>query len=117
MQVVVHGIASCDTVGKARAWLAEQGVAYEFHDFKKLGLTRAQLGAWLGEVPLETLLNRRGTTWRALPDERKTACAAQAAAIDLMIEKPSVIKRPVLVVDGRVAAVGFLPEQFRSALL
>ena len=119
MRVVVHGIANCDTVSRARAWLDAQGITHEFRDFRKIALTPAQLSAWLGEVPLDTLLNRRGTTWRGLPDDTRTAVADTAnpsAAIALMIDKPAVIKRPVLEVDGRVARVGFSAAQYQEIL-
>jgi arsenate reductase (glutaredoxin) len=113
-RVVVHGIPNCDTVKKARVWLESHGVDFAFHDYKKAGIDAATLGQWLREVPLDTLLNRRGTTWRALPDEVKASASDEAGAIALMVEKPSVIKRPVLVVDGAVKAVGFTADEYAS---
>jgi arsenate reductase len=116
MSVVVHGIANCDTVKKARTWLDEQGLAYTFHDFKKAGVTAELIKGWLQDVPLDSLLNRRGTTWRALPDASKAAAETEAGAIAVMLEKPSVIKRPVVVVNGHVKAVGFNADQYRTLL-
>jgi arsenate reductase len=113
-RVVVHGIPNCDTVKKARVWLESHGVAFAFHDYKKLGIDAGTLQQWLSEVPLDTLLNRRGTTWRALPDELKARAADEAGAIAVMVDNPSVIKRPVLVVDGAVKAVGFTPDAYAS---
>ena len=113
-RTVVYGIPNCDTVKKARTWLDENGVAFEFHDFKKAGLTAGLVDAWLGDVPLDILLNRRGTTWRALSDEAKAAADTRQGAIALMVEKPSIVKRPVVVVDGRVKSVGFSAEEYAA---
>jgi arsenate reductase len=112
--IVMHGIPNCDTVKKARVWLESHGVEFAFHDYKKAGIDAATLRAWLEQVPLETLLNRRGTTWRALSDELKAAAAEPDGAIALMIDKPSVIKRPVLVVDGAIKAVGFVADEYAT---
>ncbi|KAF1053132.1 MAG: Protein YffB [Burkholderia gladioli] len=114
MSTVVYGIPNCDTVKKARVWLDEHGVTFDFHDFKKAGLTAAIVKGWLKDVPLDTLVNRRGTTWRGLPDDVKASVDSEAGAIALMLEKPSVIKRPVLVVDGRVKSVGFVSDQYAA---
>ncbi|WP_042298667.1 ArsC family reductase [Paraburkholderia kururiensis] len=113
-KTVVYGIPNCDTVKKARVWLEEHGVAFEFHDFKKAGVTAPLLKGWLKEVPLDTLVNRRGTTWRGLDDDTKAAAQNVTGAIALMIEKPSVIKRPVVVVDGRVKTLGFSADEYAA---
>ncbi|HVW49139.1 MAG TPA: arsenate reductase [Trinickia sp.] len=113
-RTVVYGIPNCDTVKKARTWLQAHGVAFEFHDFKKAGLTASIVNGWLADVPLEVLLNRRGTTWRALPDDAKAAAETQQGAVALMVEKPSIVKRPVVVVDGRVTSVGFSPDEYAA---
>lgn len=113
-KTVVYGIPNCDTVKKARTWLEARGVPFDFHDFKKAGLSASLVKAWLADVPLEALVNRRGTTWRGLPDEAKAAAETEAGAIALMVEKPSVVKRPVLVVDGRVKSLGFSAEQYET---
>ncbi|UTH74637.1 arsenate reductase [Chromobacterium sp. IIBBL 290-4] len=104
--ITLYGIPNCSTVKKARQWLADNGIDYHFHDFKKQGIDAERLAAWTEQVPLAKLVNRQGTTWRALPDESKAAADAPSGAIALMQEKPSVIKRPVLDLDGKVG-VGF----------
>ncbi len=113
MAITLYGIPNCDTVRKARAWLADNGVEHAFHDFRKGGVTRPMLEAWLADIPWETLLNRRGTSWRALPQERRDAVASADDAIALMLETPSLIKRPVLALDDRVYC-GFGESQYRD---
>lgn len=109
----LYGIANCNTVKKARAWLAEHGREVPFHDFKKHGVSAALLEEWVGRVGWEPLLNRKGTTWRQLPDEAKAAVVDRASALRLMLEKPSVIKRPVLEKDGAIH-LGFDAEGYRA---
>src|ERR1700744_567819 len=99
MKVVVYGIPNCETVKKARLWLAAHTIPYQFHDFKKAGVERVLLSSWLQDVALELLLNRRGTTWRTLPNEVKAEATDEERMLELMVNSPSVIKRPVLVVD------------------
>lgn len=106
MAVTLYGIPNCDTVKKARTWLEQNGIAYTFHDFKKAGLTSALVDGWLKQVEWEVLVNRRGTTWRALADERKAAITDATNAAALMLESPSIIKRPVLECQG-ATHVGF----------
>jgi len=107
VNIVVHGLANCDTVKRARAWLAAQGVQVEFVDFKKAGVGAAQLDVWLDRVPWERLLNRQGTTWRKLSDAQRATVVDAASAKAVMLAHPSVIKRPVMRwADGRVS-VGF----------
>ncbi len=105
--MTLYGIPNCDTVKRARAWLAEQGIAHEFHDFKKAGVPEARLDAWLAAVGWETLLNRKGTTWRKLSDATREAVIDDASARAVMLAHPSAIKRPVVEwPDGRLT-VGF----------
>lgn len=106
--VMIHGIKACDTMKKARAWLDGHGVAYAFHDYKTAGIDQGVLQRWIDIVGWETLLNRSGTTFRKLPDADKTGLDA-AKAMALMMAQPSMIKRPVLDVDGALV-VGFKPE-------
>ncbi|TDV38089.1 Spx/MgsR family transcriptional regulator [Paraburkholderia caballeronis] len=113
-KTVVYGIPNCDTVKKARTWLEEHGVAFEFHDFKKAGVDAPLIEGWLKDVPLDALVNRRGTTWRGLADDVKAGADTPAGAIALMIDKPSVIKRPVVVVNGRVKTLGFSADQYAT---
>lgn len=112
--VVVYGIPNCDTVKKARVWLEEHGVEFEFHDFKKAGVSNALVQDWLKDVSLDQLINKRGTTWRGLSDVHKAEADTTAGAIALMIHKPSIIKRPVLAVNGRVKTLGFSAEQYEA---
>ena len=110
--ITVYGIPNCDTVKKARVWLDEHGVAFAFHDFKKAGVDAALIEGWLADVSIDALVNRRGTTWRALDDAHKASADTQAGAIALLVAQPSMIKRPVLSIGGRVAALGFDAAQY-----
>jgi Spx/MgsR family transcriptional regulator len=109
MAITLYGIANCDTVKKARAWLAAQDVAYRFHDFKKEGVPTAHLDAWIEAVGWEKLVNRQGTTWRKLAADAQAAVKDAASARELMLAQPSVIKRPV-VEWGPRTTVGFDAE-------
>ncbi|UGQ44708.1 ArsC family reductase [Massilia endophytica] len=109
----LYGIPNCDTVKKARTWLAGQQQDFTFHDFRKQGLTEAIVQEWLKHVDWETLVNRKGTTWRGLPDERKASVTDAASATQLMLEFPSVIKRPVLQTPS-ASHVGFSDAQYRQ---
>ncbi len=111
MTTTLYGIPHCDTVKKARDWLAAHGHDIAFHDFRKQGLERATVAGWLEQLDWEVLVNRKGTTWRKLPDERRAAVVDQASALELMLESPSVIKRPVLCGLG-VPSVGFSDEKY-----
>ena len=112
----LHGISNCDTVKRARAWLNEHGVADSFHDFKKQGLPEDRLQAWLSQVGWESLLNRRGTTWRQLGAATQAAVVDAASAAAVMRAQPSLIKRPVVEwPDGRVS-VGFDAANWALAL-
>ena len=113
MKKTLYGIPNCDTVKKARTWMAAQGHDFDFHDFKKQGLDRATAVRWLEQLDWEVLVNRKGTTWRKLPDERKAAITSKDAALELMLENPSVIKRPVLARDGQFS-VGFSDTQYAA---
>jgi arsenate reductase (glutaredoxin) len=114
--ITIYGIKNCDTMKKARAWLDDHGIAYAFHDYKVVGIERGVLERWAKEVGWETLLNRAGTTFRALPDRDKDGLT-EKKAIALMLANPSMIKRPVLDVGSRLI-VGFksFPEEVTKAL-
>jgi arsenate reductase len=113
-QITIYGIRNCDTMKKARAWLDENGVAHAFHDYKTEGIDKAALERWAKEVGWETLLNRAGTTFRKLPEaERENV--TEKKAIALMLEQPSMIKRPVLDAGGTLI-VGFKPQVYEKAL-
>ena len=104
--IVLYGIPNCGTVKKARAWLAERGVACTFHDFRKSGVSALQLRRWADALGWEALLNRRGTTWRRLDAATQAGVIDQASACALMQAQPSLIKRPVVEWGGAVT-VGF----------
>jgi arsenate reductase len=112
--VTIYGIKSCDTMKKARAWLDAHDVAYAFHDYKVAGLERARLERWVKDIGWESLINRSGTTFRKLP-ERDRDGLTERRAIALMLEQPSMIKRPVLEAGGELI-VGFKPEIYQKAL-
>ncbi|MGQ0441941.1 MAG: arsenate reductase [Methylophilaceae bacterium] len=103
----LYGIANCNTVKKAREWLESRHIAYEFHDFKKLGIDEMTINEWLSQRPWEKLVNRAGMTWHGLSDEIKSSVVDNASASQLMREKTSVIKRPVLVKDHKIIGLGF----------
>ncbi len=113
MTTILYGIPNCDTVKKARAWLADQGVAYEFHDFKKQGVPASQLDLWIGQFGWEKLLNRQGTTWRKLDAATQQAVVDAQSAKALMMAQPSLIKRP-LVNWGQASTVGFDPQRWAT---
>ena len=110
MPATIFGIKNCDTMKKARAWLDAHGIEYAFHDYKTQGIDEARLQRWIDALGWEPLLNRAGTTFRNLPDADKTDLNA-AKARRLMLAQPSMIKRPVLDVDGRLT-VGFRAEVY-----
>lgn len=111
----LYGIPNCDTVKKARAWLAGRGVEHAFHDFKKQGVPVALLDGWIERLGWEALVNRRGTTWRKLDATRQAAVVDAPSARALMLEQPSVIRRPVLV-RGEVLRVGFDADDWAGLL-
>ncbi len=109
----LYGIPNCTTVKKARAWLADHGHDVPFHDFKKQGIDVAWLKQVAKQVGWQALLNTRGTTWRKLTDDQKTAADNEAGALELMLAQSSVIKRPVLERDGRYT-LGFAEDQYQD---
>ena len=117
MGAILYGIPNCDTVKKARTWLAGQGVAYDFHDFRKQGVPEARLDHWMATAGWEQLLNRKGTTWRKLDAQAQAAAASPEGARALMLAQPSVIKRPVVEwPDGGTVTVGFAPDDWASRI-
>ena len=112
MRITIYGIRNCDTMKKARAWLEAHGADYDFHDYKTAGIDRATLEKWVKVVGWEVLLNRAGTTFRKLPDDAKQDID-ERKAIKLMLEQPSIIKRPVLE-QGRTLLVGFTEDRYSA---
>jgi len=113
MTTTIYGIKACDTMKKARTWLDQHGVKYQFHDYKVSGIDREHLEAWCKKAGWETVLNRAGTTFRKLPDEQKVDLN-ERKAIALMLEQPSMIKRPVLE-KGAKLLIGFKPADYQVA--
>jgi arsenate reductase len=111
LAIRIYGIANCDKVRKARKWFAARGIPADFHDFRKDGIDRALLARWLGAQEWPAFLNRAGTTWRRLPEERRAAINSRIAASALMLEFPAVIKRPVIEHAGKVR-IGFDPRDY-----
>lgn len=110
--ITVFGIKNCDTIKKARNWLTDQGIEYQFHDFRANGIDRDRIETWIQQAGWETVLNRRGTTWRKLDAAiRDTVNRDNVAA--LLAEHPAMIKRPVLDIDGDIS-IGFKPDLYQS---
>ncbi len=108
--ITIYGIPNCDTMKKARKWLDEHGVEYEFHDYRKRGIEEDRVRAWVAELGWEVLLNRRGMMWRKLPEEIR-ASMDEATAIRTMLETPSIICRPVLD-TGDARHVGYAKDRY-----
>lgn len=113
--MILYGIPHCDTVKQARAWLDAHHLAYTFHDFKKQGVSQEILQRWLGTHNWETLLNKRGKTWRQLTTAEKAEIVNQERAIAAMIQSSSLIKRPVLETDSTIY-IGFDPDNYKALL-
>lgn len=112
--ITLYGIPNCDTVKKARTWLADNGIAYRFHDFRKDGLDAATVKGWIATLGLDTVLNRKGTTWRQLPETVRNNISDDNA-IALLVEQPTLIKRPVLV-KGKALMCGFKADEYAAIL-
>ena len=113
----LYGIKNCNTVKKARDWLAQHDIAVEFHDFKKHGLDTVIAQSWLQQADWTRLINRSGLTWRGLPEQRKKLLQDAASALALMIEKTSVVKRPVLEKNGKLLHIGFDEAAYSKILI
>ncbi len=112
----LYGIPNCDTVKKARTWLDAQGKAYTFHDYKKEGAEPDRLAAWIAAAGLDAVVNRKGTTFRALSEADKAKAADSHTAVALLVQQPSIIKRPIVEHPGGVL-VGFKEVEWVAALL
>jgi arsenate reductase len=107
----VYGIKNCDTMKKAMTWLTENNVPFEFHDYKKEGISAEKIQEWLTQKPWDVLINKAGTTWKKLSDEEKAT--DEIGALKLMMEKPSMIKRPIIEND-KIMAMGFKPDDYEQ---
>ncbi len=114
--MIVYGIKNCNTVKTALDWLKKNKVDFEFHDYKSKGVTDEKLKSWSRQVGWESLVNKRGTTWRQLDEATQSKVTNEAAAIALMKEKTSVIKRPLIEKDDKVVALGFDETQYQKLL-
>jgi Spx/MgsR family transcriptional regulator len=107
MSLIVYGIKNCNTVKTVLDWLKKKNIPFEFHDYKSKGIDDKRLKAWSKQVGWESLVNKRGTTWRKLDEETQHKVTSESSAIALMKEKTSIIKRPLIEKDGEVIALGF----------
>lgn len=114
--ITLYGIPNCDTVKKARAWLADQGVAFAFHDFRKQGVPREHLERWIDAVGWQKVVNRQGTAWRKLDAATQAAVHDAASAAELLVQQPSAVKRPVVEWPGGAVTVGFSADDWRQRL-
>jgi Spx/MgsR family transcriptional regulator len=112
----LYGIPNCDTVKKARTWLDKQGLAYTFHDYKKEGADPDRVAAWIAAAGLDVVVNRKGTTFRALSDADKALAADSHTSVALLVQQPSIIKRPIVEHPGGIL-VGFKEDEWSATLL
>jgi arsenate reductase (glutaredoxin) len=114
--MIVYGIKNCNTVKAALGWLKKHKIDYEFHDYKAKGITEAKLKGWSKQVGWESLVNKRGTTWRQLDEKVQAKVTNEKSAIALMMEKTSVIKRPLIEVGDKVIALGFDEGEYKKVV-
>jgi arsenate reductase (glutaredoxin) len=114
--MILYGIKNCNTVKTAIEWLNKNKIVFEFHDYKKQGITPAKLSTWSKQVGWESLVNKRGTTWRQLDEATQKKVTSEKAAIALMMEKNSVIKRPLIEDGDKVLLLGFDETEYKEKL-
>lgn len=114
--MIIYGIPNCNTVKKARTWLAENGFNPEFHDFKKSGITAEKLNEWCAAFGWEKVLNKKGTTWKKLSKEEQDEVVDQKSAVQVLLQYTSAIKRPVVELDQKAILIGFEEESYQSLL-
>lgn len=114
---IVYGIPNCNSVQKARTWLDAHQISYTFHDYKKSGVTKDKLVSWSKQLGWENLLNKKGTTWRGLEEDIQNTITTQTAAIKLMQENTSIIKRPVIEKDDKIVVIRFDEAEYGNAFL
>ncbi len=115
--MIVYGIKSCDSVKKATTWFDKHKIAFTFHDYKTTGITASKLKSWSQQIGWESLLNKKSTTWRGLDEKKQKAVTNEKAAILVMVENTSLIKRPLLEKDGKVLALGYQEEEYERVFL
>ncbi|GAB3524207.1 thioredoxin domain-containing protein [Emticicia fontis] len=111
--LTVYGIPNCDTVKKTLDWFKANNIAYQFHDYRKEGISADKLKEWLTQEPLDKIFNKNSSTFKELPEEVKSSINDEEFAIKLMTESNSIIKRPV-VEDGKIKAIGFKADQYKA---
>lgn len=114
--MIVYGIPNCNTVKKALTWLKENGFSYEFHDFKKKGITAEKLNQWCDTFGWENVLNKKGTTWKKLSPEEQQAVTSQATAVQVLLSHTSAIKRPIIEQEDLPVLLSFNEEQYKKIL-
>ncbi len=114
--ITIYGISNCDQCRKAKAWLNAKQHNFHFHDVRVDGLTQAHIDQWFKHLPWDTLLNKRGTTWRQLPEDQRKAVVDQTSASGIILQNPTLLKRPVLTVAETVL-VGFNPDLWSALLI
>lgn len=114
--IKIYGIKNCDTVKKATVWLKDKGLNFEFHDYKTLGISKEKLNEWIDQIGLDILINRKGTTWKQLDEKTQAGTKDKKKAIQLMQEKTSVIKRPIVELNKKVILVGFNESEYSQKL-
>lgn len=114
--MIVYGIPNCNTVKKARTWLTDNGIGYEFHDFKKLGITADKLNEWSAVFGWEKVLNKKGTTWRSISPEQQALVTDQASAVAFLIGNTSAVKRPVIELEGKAILISFDEDLYGNLL-
>lgn len=114
--MIVYGIKNCNTVKSAMEWLRKNKIEFEFHDYKKSGIMASKLSDWSKQVGWESLVNKRGTTWRQLGEADQKKVKNEKAAIALMLEKNSVIKRPLIEINGKVVLLGFDEDEYKKKM-
>jgi len=112
--IKIYGIPNCDTMKKARRWLEANGLDYDFHDYRKQGVPQKEMKRWIRQAGWETVLNKRGTTWRKLDDSLKDNIDNDSA-LAIMLENPSIIKRPVLE-SGKLLLIGFKEDEYKQLI-
>jgi arsenate reductase (glutaredoxin) len=115
--ITLYGIKNCDTVKKSIQWISSRNIPFEFHDYKLKGISEEKLKEWIKEMGWETLINKKGTTWKKLDNSVKEGVMDEKQAIALMKTQTSIIKRPIIEVDGNIKTVGFDEEKFKSVLM
>jgi arsenate reductase (glutaredoxin) len=113
----LYGIPNCDSVKKARVWLDKHNIPYEFHDYKQSGITKTKLNSWSKQLGWENVFNKNSTTFKELPDAERDAVTSQAAAVDMMVQHNSIIKRPLIEKDDKVVAVRFNETVYEQTFL